>query len=91
MYVANGVAYADERTIKVMSVRSMCDYKLWIRFSNGEERLFDFTPLLDMPCFIALRDEALFKSVYVDYGTSVWRDGEIDISPERLYREGVKI
>ena len=31
----------------------------------------------------------LFKQVYIDYGVPVWNDGDIDIAPEKVYREGI--
>ena len=91
MYVKDGIAYANEQenSITVVSVRAMDGYKLWIRFSTGETKIFDFTPLLDKGSFSTLKDKELFKGVYVDFGVPVWCDGDIDIAPERLYYEGV--
>jgi len=93
MFVVDGIAYAGEQppVIKVKSVRPLDGYKLWIRFSTGEEKEFDFSPLLTAPCFKALEDKAIFNSVYIDYGIPVWNDGEIDIAPERLYQDGMTI
>jgi len=93
MYIVDDIAYAGELTpaIRVISVRPMNDYKLWIRFSNGEEKEFNFKPLLDYPCYTPLKDELLFKDVYIDYGVTVWNDGDIDIAPEQLYNNGVLI
>ncbi|MEG1869827.1 MAG: DUF2442 domain-containing protein, partial [Oscillospiraceae bacterium] len=50
-------------------------------------KIFDFTPLLDYPCYAPLKDKAVFDRVYIDYGCTVWNDGNIDISPERLYED----
>mgnify|MGYP003368760364 CR=1 FL=1 len=30
-----------------------------------------------------------FAGVYIDYGVTVWRDGDIDIAPEYLYEHPV--
>ena len=91
MYVKDGIAYAgeSEKPITVISVRPLEDYKLWVRFSTGEMKIFDFAPLLDMGGFRPLRDKAAFDSVYVDYGVPVWNDGAIDIAPEYLYQTGI--
>ena len=91
MYIIDGIAYAGEpaAAIKVISVRALDDYTLWLRFSTGETKVFDFKPLLNAPCFIPLKDEAIFKQAYVDYGVVVWNDDEIDIAPEKLYNDGV--
>ena len=64
-------------------------YKLWVRFNTGEAKIFDFKPMLDMPAFAALKNTELFNRVYIDYGVPVWNDGDIDIAPERIYRDGV--
>ena len=91
MYVQNGIVYAGEpkSIIKVLSARPLDDYKLWIRFTNGDIKEFDFTPLLDEPAFKPLKDKAVFNSVYVDFGCTVWNNGDIDIAPEYLFEKGI--
>lgn len=91
MYIIDGIAYAGEPepVIKVSGVRPMEDYKLWLRFNTGEAKIFDFKPLLDTPAFAPLKNTELFKQVYIDYGVPVWNDGDIDIAPEKVYREGI--
>ena len=93
MYVKDGIAYAGEapQMMKVSGVRPMDDYKLWIRFGNGEVKVFDFSPLLNTRAFEPLRDSKVFQSVYIDYGVPVWNDGDIDIAPEYLYENGITI
>ena len=27
--------------------------------------------------------------MYIDYGVPVWNDGDIDIAPEKVYRDGI--
>ena len=91
MYIVDGIAYAGEKepVIKISGVRPMEDYKLWLRFSTGEAKIFDFKPLLEKPAFALLADKAVFNGVYIDYGVTVWNDGDIDISPKFLYDHGV--
>ena len=91
MYVSNGIAYAGEKApdIKVCGVRPMKDHKLWIRFTTGEAKVFDFKPMLSKPAFAVLADEEKFAGVYIDYGVTVWEDGAIDIAPEYLYNHSV--
>ena len=93
MYIKNAIAYAGEpvKPIKVLNVRPLDGYKLCIHFTDGEEKTFDFEPLLDLPCYQPLRDKAVFDRVYVEYGCTVWNDGDIDIAPERLYADGVSV
>lgn len=90
MYIINGIVYAGEKSpaIKVSGVRVLKNdgYKLWLHFNTGEEKIFDFSPLLDKPAFVPLKDKELFESVYLDYGFVLWGDGSIDIAPEYLYQ-----
>lgn len=93
MYIIDGIAYAGEQSsaLQVCGVRPMDGHLLWVRFNNGEARVFDFTPLLHTPAFAPLADEAVFKDVYIDYGVPVWNDGDIDIAPETLYSKGTAV
>ena len=93
MYIIDGIAYAGEQSpeIKVKSVRTLQDYKLWIRFNDNSQKIYDFKKLLDFPCYEPLKDINVFNGAYVDFGIVVWLNGEIDISPEKLYIEGVLV
>ena len=44
-------------------------------------------PLLKEAAFAPLSDEDVFRGVYIDYGVTVWNDGDIDIAPEYLYEK----
>ena len=91
MYIIDGIAYAGEQEppVKVSGVRPMDGHKLWLRFSTGEAKVFDFTPLLKDEAFMPLADMEVFRNVYIDYGITVWNDGEIDIAPKYLYENAV--
>ena len=90
MYIQNGIAYAgeQEKQITVSGVRPFPNHELWVRFSTGESKVVDFTPLLETPAFKPLTDLNVWNGVYIDYGVPVWKDGEIDIAPEYLYEHG---
>mgnify|MGYP003197699667 FL=1 len=91
MFIKDGIAYAGDArpALKVCGVRPLADWKLWVRFNTGEAKIYDFKPMLNYPAFKPLLDEELFKQVYIDYGIVVWNDGDIDIAPEELYKNGV--
>ena len=91
MYVVNGIAYAGDQkpALKVSGVRPMAEHKLWVRFNTGEAKVFDFQPLLSAPAFAPLADPNVFREVYIDYGVTVWQNGDIDIAAEMLYANGV--
>jgi hypothetical protein len=59
-------------------------YRLELTFDTGETRIFDATPYLQRGAFEKLKDPALFRQAYVDYGTVCW-PGDLDIAPETLY------
>ena len=92
MYISNGIAYAEnpKPILKISGVRPLDDYKMWVRFNTGEAKIFDFSPLLNTPAFAPLKDKEVFNSVYIDYGVTVWLDGDIDIAPEYLYDNGLE-
>ena len=74
------------QNIPVCGVRPLPGHKLWLRFTTGETKVFDFNPLLKDAGFALLKDEHTFAGVYIDYGVTVWNDGDIDIAPEYLYQ-----
>ncbi len=71
--------------IKVTEVKPLPNHKLWLRFNTGEEKVFDFTPLLFYPAFAPLTDPKVFTAVSLDHGVTIWKNGEIDIAPSYLY------
>ncbi len=74
---------------KPNSVTPTDDYKLLVKFENGEEKIFDMKPLLHYAVYEELKDELLFKNAEVKFGTVVWNE-EIDLDPDRLYLESKK-
>lgn len=78
-------ASINPATIKVTAVKPLPNHKLWLRFNTGEEKVFDFTPLLVYPAFAPLVDSEEFNAVSLDHGVTVWKNGKIDIAPSYLY------
>ncbi len=75
---------------RVKSVSATDDYQLEIVFNNGEQRLYDCTPLLDFGVFKELKDKNYFKQAKASDGTVVWPH-EQDICPDTLYMDSIKI
>jgi hypothetical protein len=73
-------------TNKIISATPLDKYRVKVVFKNGVHGLFDCTPYLSEGVFQQLRDERIFKTVRVEYGTLVW-PGEIDIAPETVEAE----
>ena len=93
MYIIDDIAYANDSrpALRVCGVRPLAGHHLWVRFNDGTAKEVDFTPILNDPAFIPLQDEKVFSRAYIDFNTVVWNDGEIDISPELLYKNGVTV
>ena len=91
MYIKDGIAYADDPApvLTVVAVRPLDDYRLWVRFSTGETKTVDMSPLLETGVFQRLKTADSFNSVYIDYGVPTWQDGEIDVAPEYLFENGI--
>jgi hypothetical protein len=74
----------------VTEVTPLENYKLSLKFKNGEEKIFDMTPYLETGIFKELKDETLFKTVRVSFDTVEWAN-EADIDPETLYKDSVML
>jgi len=74
----------------VIEVRPLADYKLNLRFENGEQRLFDMRPLLQIRPWNRIASQTVFECVRIAYGTVVW-PGDIDVAPETLYDDSIPI
>ena len=66
------------------------DYILFLSFTNGEQRVFDAKPLLNLKPFEPLRNKKVFKAVKLSYGSVIWPHG-IDYCPDTLYAESVPL
>lgn len=66
MYIVDDIAYTGKPTpfIKVSEVRPLDNFKLKVRFTTGELKIFDFKPLLTLPVFVPLADKSIFDGVY---------------------------
>jgi hypothetical protein len=74
----------------VTEVTPLENYKLSLKFKNGEEKIFDMIPYLETGIFKELKDETLFKTVRVSFDTVEWAN-EADIDPETLYKDSVAL
>lgn len=63
-------------------------YTLRIRFSNGVEKLFDFSGELSKGICRKLNDPDYFKRFTLDPFTIDWNN-EVGFAPEYLYEHGV--
>lgn len=74
---------------RVKDVSPAPGYKLKIKFSNGEEGIYDCSHLLNFGVFKELKNTAYFKQAKALDGTVVWPH-EQDICPDTLYLDSIK-
>ncbi len=88
MYVINDVCFAGELTegIKVADAKPLRGGMMLVTFSTGEKRLFDTTKLKGA-AFEPLREEEIFRHPVLFHGVITWKNGDIDIAPETVYRD----
>jgi len=93
MYEIDEITYAGNSAepICVTSVYASNDYKLFLEFMTGEQRIFDASELIkEDNIFQQLCDISLFLQAHIDYDTVVWND-MIDIAPEFLYENSIGV
>ena len=88
MYMVNDICYAGElkEGIKVTEAKPLNGGMMLITFSTGEKRLFDTTKLKGS-AFQPLSDEKIYNNPTLFHGVITWKNGEIDIAPETVYKE----
>lgn len=71
---------------KVVEVRPLEGYKLWLRFQDGLSGTVDLSTELWGPMFEPLKDVALFAqaAIHPELETVTWPNGA-DLAPEFLY------
>ena len=77
----------EEMPIKVVALE---DFLLYIKFQNGEEKIYDMKEMLKFDYYKNLRNKENFKTVKVSGITLEWNTGE-DIAPEKIYFNSIPI
>ena len=75
---------------RIAKVEVRPEYKLYVRFGNGESRLFDVGPYLNKGVFKELKDESYLKKVRIVSGGVEWPH-EQDLSADTLYYRGIPL
>lgn len=63
--------------VKVLETRALDERRLWIRFSDGKQGVHDFTDMLAEGGVMVepLRDPAMFRRVFLEFGALTWPNG----------------
>lgn len=70
---------------KIIKVRPLGGYRIWIRFSDGTQGEVDLGDLAGRGVFSAWADRNVFTAVRADKIGGIEWPGEIDICPDALY------
>ncbi len=76
--------------LSIVNVKPLEDYNLLLTFENGEERIFDVSPYLNMGRFSELKELSLFNTVRVNFDSIEWGN-QLDLDPELLYFKSMKL
>ena len=85
MYIMNDICYAGklEDGIRITEAKPLRGQMLLVTFSTGEND----TTLLKGSAFLPLKEEKVFQDIELFHGVITWKNGEIDIAPETVYKE----
>jgi len=73
-----------------IQVKALEDFLLYIKFKNGEEKIYDMKEMLEFDYYKNLREKENFKRVKPFGITLKWSTGE-DIAPEKIYFNSIPI
>lgn len=73
---------------KPIEIKVLENYKLWIKFENGEEKIFNMEKYIHQKFYQRLKNREYFENVKVAGNTIEWEKGE-DVAPENLYYDSI--
>ncbi len=76
---------------RVSKVVARENFTLLVYFTNGERGMYDVKPLLVLPVFKSLQKLDMFETVRVGNGNTVCWGEDIDICPDTVYLDSVKL
>ena len=75
----------------IIEVKPLENYCVYIKFENGEERVYDVKKEIDnIKFYEKLKDKIYFENIIISGDTIMWANGE-DIAPENLYYESITL
>ena len=79
------VEYETLKAAKVID-----DHRVEVIFDDGSKGVLDCEPYFSQSYWRPLKDPALFRSAYVEYGHLTW-PGDIDISPLEVWQDAKRV
>ena len=71
--------------LKILEIRPLDDYKIWLKFDNGTEGEVDLSHLTGKGVFAFWNNYENFKKDSMENGRSLTWSDEIDIDADSLY------
>ena len=80
-----------EKTPDIVEVKPLENYYIYLKFSNGEEKIYDMKETIEkIKYFSKLKNRKYFENVKPRGDTIEWENGE-DVAPENLYYDSVPV
>ncbi len=80
-----------EQTPDIVEVKALEKYFIYLKFSNGEEKIYDMKEAIEkIKYFSKLKNRKYFENVKPRGDTIEWENGE-DVAPENLYYNSVPV
>lgn len=77
-------------TPRIIEVKALKGYYIYLKFKTGEEKVYDMTPCIDeIEYYSKLKEIEYFENVKPRGCTVEWENGE-DVCPENLYYESIE-
>ena len=76
------------KMVKVVKLKPLDGYRLWVKFSDGSEGIRDYSDMIAEggPMVEPLRDPAFFQRVFISFGVPSWPNG-FDVDAIALHME----
>ena len=69
---------------EVIEINPLADYRIWLRFMDGEEKIVNLRPFLGKGFTAELLDQSKFEKVFIEQGGGIaWENG-YDVCPNFL-------
>ena len=77
-------------TPRIIEVKALDKYYIYLKFKTGEEKVYDMTPCVnEIKYYNKLKERKYFEKVTPRGCTVQWEEGE-DVCPENLYYESIE-
>jgi hypothetical protein len=70
---------------KPVAVKPLSDYRIWLRYQNGEEGEVDLSDLAGRGVFALWNDYSIFEKVNIAEDGAIYWNEEVEICPDAAY------